>query len=62
MRDITRIDPFLKELGEQWKKCPDLRFGQLMENLKIHAGDLFYYEEEAFLNLLRDWIGDGDNI
>ena len=34
MRDINRIEPFLKEVGEQWKKFPDLRFGQLIEILR----------------------------
>ena len=34
MRDINRIDPFLQRLGKLWKeKCPDWRFGQLIENV-----------------------------
>jgi len=60
MRDINRIDPFLKEVGEQWKKSPDLRFGQLMEILKFRAYDLFNYEEPAFLKLLKDFMKEGE--
>lgn len=30
MRDINRIEPFLKELQELWEQYPDLRFIQLI--------------------------------
>lgn len=32
MRDPARIDPLLEKLGEAWKKYPDMRFGQFMDN------------------------------
>ena len=60
MRDINRIEPFLKAIGEEWKKYPDLRFGQLMEILKFRAGDLFHYEEKAFLKLLKDFMKENE--
>lgn len=38
MRDPNRIDPFLKTLGDYWKKYPDLRFNQMIYNLNYHYG------------------------
>ena len=59
MRDINRIDPFLKEVGEIWKKrFPEWRFGQLMYNFICETGDPFYWEEEEFLAKLRDYLKD----
>lgn len=53
MRDIDRIKPFLAELGEIWKKHPDLRFGQLMFNVFADFGDPFFLEEDEFLVALK---------
>ena len=56
MRDINRIDPFLKEVGEIWKeRFPDWRFGQLMYNFICEIGDPFYWEEEEFLEKLEKY-------
>lgn len=30
MRDPNRIDDLLKRLADAWRKCPDMRLGQLM--------------------------------
>lgn len=50
MRDVKRIDKFLKKLGEHWKKVPDWRFGQMMVNvLGALPRDPFFYEEEEML-------------
>ena len=47
MRDINRIPPFLEAVGKIWsEKCPDYRFGQLMENFRRLYGDPFYLEED----------------
>ena len=47
MRDINRIDPFLKKFAKMWKKCPDMRFGQLISNLCDRSDlRLWGYEEE----------------
>lgn len=35
MRDIERIDRICRLLAEVWKKYPDLRLGQLLEDLTI---------------------------
>lgn len=57
MRDINRIEPFLKEVGEIWKeRFPDWRFGQLMYNFICETGDPFHWEEEEFLAKLRDYL------
>lgn len=53
MRKIERIEPFLREIGELWKKYPDLRFGQLMFNFFADYGDPFYLEEDEFLVALQ---------
>lgn len=57
MRDPARIDPFLKELGELWKLFPDMRFGQLVQNIPTLGGgggmvDNWYWEEKDWLELI----------
>ena len=57
MRDPNRIDDFLKKLGEYWKRVPDWRFGQLIENLKRYDdSDWFFGEEEDFLRMLDNFF------
>lgn len=64
MRDIKRIDPFLKEIGDIWKRVPDWRFGQLMSNvLNTSKIDPFFLEEKDCLQLFKDFfnIENGDD-
>ena len=61
MRDRNRIDFFLIEFGELWKKFPDLRFGQLIENLRDYyedqtKRDFYYIEDEDFLKILQEYM------
>lgn len=58
MRKIERIEPFLKELGELWKKeCPDWRFGQLMSNvLNSFEIDPFFIEEDEMLKRFKNYF------
>lgn len=57
MRDINRIDPFLSELGKEWKKVPDWRFGQLLSNVLSTANrDIFFMEENEFLELFKNYF------
>lgn len=57
MRDPERIDKVLKVLGDNWKKLPDWRFGQLLCNLQSAAGnDLFYMEDDKFIELLEEYF------
>jgi len=56
MRDINRMKPFFDELEKVWKKYfPDWRFGQLMYNFFSVYGDPFYWEEDKFLENLREY-------
>lgn len=64
MRNPERLDTFYDELKRIHKTYfPDWRFGQLVENLRrfSRAGDLFYYEEENFLELLKSIVEETNN-
>lgn len=54
MRDINRIEPTLKEIGKIWKQFPDLRLGQLLENISLeYNSSLFFMEDEDLLRKLK---------
>ena len=58
MRDEKRIKPFCEELAQLWSNYPDLRFGQIMSNVKAYLDeeldrDLFYMEEEELMAIIR---------
>ena len=58
LRDPDRIEPFLHDLGVLWKNCaPDMRFGQLIENV---FGETQYepwlLEEETMLNEFKKYF------
>ncbi|MCI7633905.1 MAG: hypothetical protein MSS80_07760 [Mollicutes bacterium] len=57
MRDPKRITPLLTELEKQWKRFPDWRFGQLIENIKrfYDINDLFYIEDDKMLELIKNF-------
>lgn len=59
MRKIERIEPFLKKLGDLWKKqCPDWRFGQLMCNvLNTFDKDPFFIEEDEMIERFETYFG-----
>ena len=57
MRDIGRIDNFLKVVGDCWKTVPDWRFGQLMVNfLGQLPRDPFFYEEDEMEKEMRKYF------
>ena len=57
MRDINRIDKVLKVLGDNWKKLPDWRLGQLICNMQKAAGDdLFYVEDDEFADMVEEYV------
>jgi hypothetical protein len=61
MRSINRIDPFLNKLGELWKECPDLRFGQLIYMLAGELQcDIHFPEEERWLEAIENLMKDGE--
>lgn len=61
MRDPNRIDPFLQEIGEIWKKnCPDWRFGQLIENVFSESKYItFYMEEPRMVQEFKEYFNRG---
>lgn len=61
MRDVNRIEPFMTEIGELWKKrFPNYRFGQLMVGFFYAAGDPFYFEEDEFLEAFKAYCAGED--
>lgn len=66
MRNPARIYPLLNKIGDLWIKHPDLRFGQLIENIKRLdkttriSNDLFFIEDDEFEKLI-DKFGDKIN-
>ena len=60
MRDEKRLDNFYAEIARIHKKYfPDWRFGQLICNIQRTRGnDLFYFEEDDFLDLLKEYVGE----
>ena len=52
LRDPERISLILALLHKGWKKVPDWRFGQLIENFKRYIGkdDLFYLEDDDLIH------------
>lgn len=56
MRDINRIEPFIKILTELWLENPDLRFGQLIHNItyKVRTdGDIYNVEDNELLREIK---------
>ena len=57
MRKADRIDSFCVELAEMWKKVPDWRFMQLINNFQRFLGqDGFYIEDDELLEKLREYF------
>ena len=53
MRDPKRIDRILKLLEKHWKKYPDLRLGQIIQNFN-GEGDVFYLEDSLLEEYLKN--------
>ena len=63
MRDPNRIYKICNALAAQWIKYPDLRFWQLLENIKCQYGcehgisgdmvDLWFLEDDQTLDMIR---------
>lgn len=57
MRDPNRIPEILKELEKYWTAAPDLRLGQLINNLSYLARgyhDMFCTEDEEMVKVLKN--------
>jgi len=53
MRDPERIDRILQEIGDIWRKYPDMRLGQLIGNV-LEGTALYYVEDDGLVSALRD--------
>ncbi len=69
MRDPERIDRILELVGRLWKRFPDQRFGQLVDNYIIPSGKpafelgpLRYEEDDAVEERLKDTLSNLDRI
>lgn len=63
MRNPNRIYEILNLLQRGWEKVPDLRFGQLIENLKryINIDDLFYIEDDELVEKIINFFDLEEN-
>jgi len=53
-RDPARIDTILNVLREYWSKNPDLRLGQILENISSRSSKpTFYLEDDILLDQLN---------
>jgi uncharacterized protein YihD (DUF1040 family) len=53
MRDPKRIPKILKRLEKIWNKNPDLRLGQLTQN--VFRGNGYYTEDEDYIKELEEF-------
>lgn len=68
MRNPKRIYPIMQQIQTYWFANPDLRFGQLLENLQLKlkleaakegiATDIFYLEDDKMSELLKKVLGE----
>ncbi len=64
LRDPKRIDRILEKIGKLWKRFPDQRLGQLIENYVIPSGAMrgyatcwiFYAEDDDTEERLDDML------
>lgn len=58
MRDKKRIKAFMNELAKLWEeKAPDMRFGQLIDNIfSSLPGIPFYIEDEELLEQIKEFF------
>ena len=63
MRNPNRIYEILNLFQRGWEKMPDLRFGQLIENLKryIDVDDLFYIEDDELVEKIINFFDLEEN-
>ena len=56
MRSSGRIPEILDELRKTWEKCPDLRLGQLIDNIVTRSpSPLFYIEDEDMIRRIQEF-------
>lgn len=56
MRDPKRIPEMLDELKKVWERSPDLRLGQLIDNIVTRTPcPLFYIEDEDMVERIKKY-------
>jgi len=59
MRDPKRIPEVLSEIRKVWEKYPDLRLGQLIDNIVSRTPcPLFYIEDEDLVERMEKFYQD----
>lgn len=61
MRDPKRIPLIIQKLEEIWKKHPDLRLGQLIDNTLANSIYLFFIEDDVLIKELEKAYADRSN-
>lgn len=65
MRDLKRIKQIVKLLEKVWKKFPEFRLGQLLENVATAEGQtghcVFYTEDDEWVKFFREYAPDVPN-
>ena len=56
MRDPKRIDTFCKRLADAWKRIPDMRFFQLMENVTMCNNMPFFIEDNEAIKMIEQFV------
>ena len=57
MRDVNRIKPLIMHLKILWLQNPDMRFGQLVENISCGVGGNSYYaEDDEWFDVIQRYI------
>jgi len=58
LRDPKRIKRILKLIEKVWKKNPDLRLFQLLDNSFHTYGDYYYLEDENLEESLKEFYNE----
>lgn len=55
MRQVNRIEPFLKKIQELWVEFPDYEFGRVMYMIarEMKVDDIFFLEEREWLEAIE---------
>jgi hypothetical protein len=64
MRDPARIDPLLSQLGQLWRRHPQLRLAQLLVNLANPANpcpEIYYLDDDELATRLERMLADLDS-
>ena len=56
MRDPGRISIIIEKLEELWEEYPDLRLGQLIYFISNGKEDIFYIEDDKWLDKINNLL------